>query len=35
MIPAVRWRENVARDDHYVDLLLYQALNPRWEVADA
>jgi RimJ/RimL family protein N-acetyltransferase len=35
MIPAVRWRQNVARPDGYVDLLIYQALNTNWGHANA
>jgi RimJ/RimL family protein N-acetyltransferase len=32
---GVRFREPVARPGGRVDLLIYQALNPRWEVRDA
>lgn len=35
MVPGVTWRQSVRREDHSVDLLLYQALNPRWEVVHA
>jgi RimJ/RimL family protein N-acetyltransferase len=35
MVLSVRLREHVARPGHRVDRLIYQALNPRWEVADA
>ena len=35
MTHAVTWRQSELREGHSVDLLLYQALNPRWEVADA
>jgi hypothetical protein len=35
MVPGVTWRQSVLREDHAVDLLLYQALNPRWAVVNA
>lgn len=35
MVRSVRLREFVARAGHRVDNLIYQALNPRWEVRDA
>ena len=35
MVPAVRWRQNLARPDGYVDLLIYQALNPDWGTSNA
>lgn len=35
MTRAVRLREWLARPGHRVDKLIYQALNPRWEVRDA
>jgi RimJ/RimL family protein N-acetyltransferase len=35
MVLSVRLREFVARAGHRVDSLMYQALNPRWEVKDA
>lgn len=35
MVQAARLREHVARPGTRVDLLLYQALNPGWEVRDA
>lgn len=35
MVRAARFRERLARPGTRVDLLLYQALNPRWEVRDA
>jgi RimJ/RimL family protein N-acetyltransferase len=35
MVHAVTWRQSELREGHPVDLLLYQALNPRGEVADA
>ena len=35
MVLGARLREHVARPGDRVDLLLYQALNPRWQVRDA
>lgn len=35
MTHAVTWRQSELREGHPVDVLLYQALNPRWEVAGA
>jgi RimJ/RimL family protein N-acetyltransferase len=35
MTRSVQLREWVARPGHRVDKLIYQALNPRWEVRDA
>jgi RimJ/RimL family protein N-acetyltransferase len=35
MVLNTRWRESVARPGHFVDLLVYQALNARWEAPDA
>jgi RimJ/RimL family protein N-acetyltransferase len=35
MTPAVRLREAIARPEGWVDLMTYQALNPRWAVAEA
>lgn len=35
MVQAARLREHVARPGARVDLLLYQALSPGWEVRDA
>jgi RimJ/RimL family protein N-acetyltransferase len=35
MAMNTRWRENVARPGHYVDLLVYQAINDRRETPDA